>query len=130
MDPLSISAGVVGLLTAAAQVTSTLIRFTKDIRDAPMQAQIVLNEVTEITIILHQVQLFLNGSKAINRNGASSILIEQVIVVLAGCVMTFSEPETVLNSLKTDGPLDTIDRIQVGTKGLDYRRVGAEVAES
>lgn len=99
-------------LPISIQVTSILIRVTKEVRDAPMQAQVVLNEVNEITIILDQVQSFLNGNRAINRDGASIILIEQVIVVLAGCGITFSELETVLNSLKTDGPLDTIDRIK------------------
>ena len=112
MDPLSISAAVVGLLTAAAQVSAILITATRNVRNAPKHAQIILTEVNEITIILHQVQSFLNGATAVNRSGASLILVEQVIVVLAGCVMTFSELETVLNSLKTEGSLDTIDRMK------------------
>ena len=44
-DPLSIATGVVGVLTAAAQISSLLISFTKSAKAAPQQAQVIVTEV-------------------------------------------------------------------------------------
>ena len=76
----------------------------------------VLIEVNEITLILSQMQSFLNGDTAITKTGASLVLVEQVIVVLSGCVISFSELESVLDDLKTEGHLDTIDRMRWARK--------------
>ena len=109
MDPLSVSVSVLGLLAAAHKVTSVLVTAIKGIKDAPKQVQAVLTEVNEITLIPSQMQSFLNWDTAITKTGASLVLVEQVIVVLSGCVITFSELESVLDDLKTEGHLNTID---------------------
>ena len=61
MDPLSVLASVLGLLAAAHKVTSVLVTAIKGIEDASKQVQAVLTEVNEITLILSQMQSFLNG---------------------------------------------------------------------
>ena len=109
MDPLSASANVLGLSAAARRVTLVLVTAVKGIKDAPRQVQAVLTEVTEITLILSQMQSFLNGETAVTKTGASLVLVEQVIVVLSGCVIMFSELESVLDDLKTECHLDAID---------------------
>lgn len=112
MDPLSASASVLGLFAAARRVTLVLVTAVKGIKDAPRQVQAVLTEVTEITLILSQMQSFLNGETAVTKTGVLLVLVEQVIVVLSGCVITFSELESVLDDLKTECHLDAIDRMR------------------
>lgn len=116
MDPLSVSASVAGLLTAAAQISSLLIKFANSAKGAPKQAQSVLIEVKDISGILHHVQLFLLGQMAASRSRASMLLVEQLLVTLTGCVITFSELEDILTDLKTEGAMHTLDRINWARK--------------
>ncbi len=51
-DPLSITAGIIGITTAAIQVVKVLADFVNRTKDAPRQATIVLREVGDIYIIL------------------------------------------------------------------------------
>lgn len=116
MDPLSVSASVVGLLAAAAKLSSSLILFTKNAKAAPKQAQSVLIEVNDISGILHYVHSFLIGRVAASKSRASMLLVEQVLVTLTGCVLTFSDLEEILTELKIDGTMYTLDRINWARK--------------
>lgn len=116
MDPLSVSASVLGILGAAHQVSSFLIKFTKDTRSAPQLAQSVLAEVNSTTVILSQLQTFLLGTVTASKAGASLVLVEQVIVVLTECVKTFSELEDVLETSKNAQEVHGIDRAKWALK--------------
>lgn len=105
-DPLSIAAGVVGLLTAAAQISTLLATFTASTKNAPEAARVVLTEVGDIEGILKQLQSFLEGKESSNRSGARLLQIDQVVKVITGCVLTFSELENLL------------DKLMVGAKGV------------
>ena len=114
-DPLSIAAGIVGVLTAAAQISSILAKFTKSTIAAPQQAQVVLTEVSDIGGILSHLQSFLLGSESPNRSRTSLLKVEKVVTVVSGCVLTFSELEKLLDELKTEG-LDILDRLKWARK--------------
>ncbi|KAL8847466.1 MAG: hypothetical protein Q9221_007492 [Calogaya cf. arnoldii] len=101
-DPLSIAAGVIGILTAAAQVSSLLIDFTKNSKDAPQTARTVLTEVNEISGTLSHLQSFLLGNETLDRSRTQLLQVDQVITVVSGCVLTFSELEKLFDTLKTD----------------------------
>ena len=101
-DPLSIAAGVVGVLTAAAQISSLLTKFTKSTIAAPQQAQVVLTEVNDIGGILSHLQSYLVGLDTPNRSRTSLLKVEKVVTIVSGCVLTFSELEKLLDALKTD----------------------------
>ncbi|KAI9713740.1 MAG: hypothetical protein M1812_006578 [Candelaria pacifica] len=116
MDPLSIAAGVVGLITAATQVSKLLTTITKLTKAAPKLAQITLTEVNDIKAILTHLQAFLLGTATASRDRASLILVEQVIVTLTGCVTTFSELDEILNDLTTDGAMSSLDRVKWAMK--------------
>lgn len=58
IEPLSVTAGAVGLVMAAAQTSFFLARFTKRVIAAPQQAKTILSEVTDIGVILSQLQSF------------------------------------------------------------------------
>ena len=109
-DPLSIAAGVVGLVTAAAHISITLTKFTRSTIAAPQQAQVVLVEVNDISAILSHLQSFLLGLNAPDRLRTSLLKVEKVVTIVSGCVSTFSELEKLLDEMKTEN-LDILDRL-------------------
>lgn len=110
-DPLSIAAGVIGVVTAAAQISSILINFTKSTIAAPRQAQVVLTEVSHISAILSQLQSYLFGLDFPDRSRTSLLKVDKLVTVISGCVLTFSELEKLLDEFKTEG-LDVLDRLK------------------
>ena len=114
-DPLSVATGIVGVVTAAAQVSILLTRFTKSTIAAPQQAQVVLAEVSDIGEILSQLQSFLLGRTSPKRSRASLLKVDKVVNIVSGCVLTFSELERLLDEMKTDD-LDVLDRLKWARK--------------
>lgn len=114
-DPLSIAAGVVGVVTAAAHISIILTKFTYSAVLAPKQAHSVLLEVSDISGILSHLQSFLLGPDAPNRSRTSLLKVEKVVAVVSGCVLTFSELEKLLDEMKM-GDLDILDRFKWARK--------------
>ena len=117
-DPLSVAAGVAGVVTAAAQISSLLIKFTKSTIAAPQQAKVVLMEVSDIGEILSHLQSFLLGLDLPDRSRASLLKVEMLVTIVSGCVLTFSELEKLLDELKTDNTdnFDVLDRLKWARK--------------
>ena len=110
-DPLSIAAGVIGVTTAAANISSLLIKFIKQSHDAPRQAHRVLTEVSDMGIILSSLQSFLLGKETIDKSRTSLIRVNQAVVIVTGCVSTVSELQKLISSLKSD-PTGILDRVK------------------
>lgn len=110
-DPLSIAAGVIGVVTAAAQISSILIKFTKSTFAAPRQAQVVLTEVSHISAILSQLQSYLFGLDLPDSSRTSLLRVDKLVTVVSDCVLTFSELEKLLDEFKTEG-MDVLDRLK------------------
>lgn len=116
MDPLSIAASVTGLLTAGAQIASLLQRFI----DAPSIAQTVGVEIHHFVVVLSQLQPFVAGSSSANQSRTSMIEVQQIQIILTGCVLTFSELQAAVAGLSKG------DAGNVGIRG----RVRWALAES
>ncbi|KAL9133652.1 MAG: hypothetical protein Q9175_005164 [Cornicularia normoerica] len=116
MDPLSISASIIGITTAAVQISRLLKTFIDGANGASTSARGVLMEVTGIYVCLHQLQGFLIGNEETAKSRRSLIMIEQVIVVFTDCVSVFSELEQTLESLKTSEHMCFIDRVKWASK--------------
>ena len=114
-DPLSIAAGVVGVVSAAAHISLLLTKFTKSTIAAPQQAKVVLTEVSDIAGILSHLQSFLLGPESPNRSRTSLLRVEKVVTIVSGCVLTFSELEKLLDELET-GDLDVLDCLKWARK--------------
>ena len=104
MDPLSIAVSVVGLLGATAKVSSILTTFIRGTNNAPKLANGVLQEVSDISACLAQLQAFLVGTRVGLRSRTALIMVENVVVTLTACVMTFSELEATLEPLNECTP--------------------------
>lgn len=116
MDPLSVSASIIGILGAAAKVSSVLITFVKNTKAAPKLAQTVLADVNGLSTVLSHLQTYLLGNASPTRSRASLILVEQVLVTLAECVTTFSELEDALGTSKHGAEMDALNRMKWATK--------------
>jgi hypothetical protein len=112
---LRIAAGVIGILTAAAQISSLLINFTRASKDAPHQAQIIVTEVNDTSGILFHLQSFLLGKEFLDRSRTSLLQIDHVVTIVSGCVLTFSELEKLLDELEVEN-LGVLDRAQWARK--------------
>ena len=116
MDPLSVSASVVGITTAASQVSCLLRSFIYGAIEVPISARNVLMEVTGIHACLHQLRDYLLGNEEAAKTRRSLITVEQVIIVFTHCVSIFSELEQMLELLKTDEHIRKIDRAKWASK--------------
>ncbi|KAL8855577.1 MAG: hypothetical protein Q9178_007808, partial [Gyalolechia marmorata] len=108
-DPLSFAAGLIGVVTAAAQISSLLIQFTQSSKDAPQTARTVLSEVDDISGILSHLQSFLLGDQSSDRSRTQLLQVDQVVTIMSGCVLTFSELEQLLDGVQKEG-MDLLDR--------------------
>lgn len=104
MDPISVAASLVGLLGAAAKVSSILNSVIKSARTAPTLARNALIEVTDITVCLNQLQTFLLRTQTTHQSQESLVLVDQVLVILSDCVLIFSELEQTLHPLRIEEP--------------------------
>lgn len=119
MDPLSVTAGVLGILMAAGKVSSALNGFIKNTKNAPKRAQEILGDVNAFSGILSQLQAYLFGRANSSPSRASMILIEQVIVTLTECVTTFSELEDALGTADSGSEMTILNRARWAMKEKD-----------
>lgn len=97
MDPLSVIASVVGILGAAAKISGSITELTKRSKHAPQGISQLQKEVETIRVTLEQLRGFILRKQAVNQTRAGWILVEQIVVVLAGCVTTFSDLEVFMD---------------------------------
>ncbi|KAL8670647.1 MAG: hypothetical protein Q9168_004826 [Polycauliona sp. 1 TL-2023] len=100
MDPISVSASILGLLGAAAKVSEVLIHFTRGVKDAPRLALRTLSEVEDLKICFRQLQHFVNAEGARRRSHDAMVTLDQFLVVITHAVMTFSELEAAVDGLR------------------------------
>ena len=105
MDPISAAASIVGLVGAAAKISETLFKFVTSVKEAPKLASNVLQEVSDTSACLSQLQNYLMGTRATSRSRDNLLVIEQIIVALSNCVLIFSELEEIVESLKPSEPM-------------------------
>ncbi|KAH0603560.1 uncharacterized protein H6S33_007882 [Morchella sextelata] len=110
MDPLSVSASIVGLATTAAHITTTLCHLTMDLEDSPSLVGHIIAEIALINPAMCNLQMFLVGDRRATKSQESMILVEDLVVILTGCVCTFSELEAEVNGLRSGPDLKTLDR--------------------
>ncbi|MCJ1392743.1 hypothetical protein MMC18_005614 [Xylographa bjoerkii] len=123
MDPLSISASIVGLITAAVQISSLLKTFINHTKHASISAQSVLLEIRDIGVCLNQLQGFLLGTQEASKSRKSLIMVEQVVIVFTDCVSVFSDLEQTLEMIRSDQPTRIIDRMKWAAKESSIAKI-------
>ena len=116
MDPLSVSASVIGILTVCAKLSSLLSDFVRNTRQAPGSALAVLNEVNALRAALSLLQSYLHGDTDLSNSRGSLILVEQVTVTLAECVTTVSELEETLGTSSCGAEMGVFNQLKWASK--------------
>ena len=109
MDPLSVAASVVGLLSSGAAISKFLSSVANG---APSLAKSVLSEVADISALLSHLQSYVSGTAKASSQRQSLILLEHVLTTLTGCVLTYSELEAILSSRKGSPAKGISDRLK------------------
>ncbi|KAL6914828.1 hypothetical protein FSST1_012588 [Fusarium sambucinum] len=120
-DPLSVAASVVGLLTAAAQVSKIVANVISKARHAPEECGRIKSEVDDIRNVLVTLQVFILNPRQALRSRTSLIMVEQVVATLAACVTTFSELDTFVTALENDTTV--LDRLRWASKSKDIHGI-------
>ncbi|KAJ0126118.1 Uncharacterized protein HZ326_30778 [Fusarium oxysporum f. sp. albedinis] len=120
-DPLSVAASVVGLLTAAAQVSKIIANVMNKARHAPGECGRIKAEVDDIRNVLVTLQLFIINPRQASRSRTSLIMVEQVVATLAACVTTFSELDTFATALENETSI--LDRLRWASKDKDIHAI-------
>jgi Fungal N-terminal domain of STAND proteins len=116
MDPLSVSASVAGLLTAAQQISSLVGNVVASRRNGSKEINDIKSSLRTLRSILLQLQVLLLGQATVDRKRASMILVDEIIATLAACVMTFSDIHGCLKSIESDEQLALLDSVRWVTK--------------
>lgn len=114
-DPMSIATGVVGILNAATQLSSALINFTRSAQGAPGLAREITTEINDVQAILTQMQPFILRKEILDASRASMLRVDNIVSIFGSCVLTFSELEKLLDTLKAHD-MEIIDRIKWARK--------------
>jgi hypothetical protein len=121
MDPLSVAASVAGLLTAAKEVSSAIDKIIKSRKKGPKEIADIKSTVDTLRSVLLQLQLLLLSRASINRERASLILVDEVVVTLTACVMTFSDLHGCMKGLEADQKFGLLDSIRWASKATKLK---------
>lgn len=116
MDPLSVTASVVGLRTAAQQVAAILCKVRSGIVDAPRLADQLLSQVKELEICLSSLHKLLARIKSAPTRRISMIQVDQLVATLTEAVLTFSELDALLTPLETGCEASIRQRLKLAWK--------------
>jgi hypothetical protein len=116
MDPLSVSMAIVGLLTAAQRVSTSISTLVLKSKDAPKEIKDVKLTVDTIKAVLLQLQMMLLGRINVNQQRTSLILVDQIVITLSACVSSFSDLDVFIEALGSDESLGLLDRMWWATK--------------
>jgi hypothetical protein len=96
MDPLSVTASIVGILAAAGKIGELLHGTISTAKDAPSVILGIACEVEEFRAALSALQILLANLESTHTPRAALIQIDQLIATLTDSVLTFSELETAI----------------------------------
>lgn len=98
MDPLSVTASVVGLLGAAAKVYG-LLEFVSSAKNAPTTLREAQLEVKHVEIILQSFQRYVLQLDSVDVRRRRCIQMDDLIIALSDAMLVFSDFESLLSVL-------------------------------
>jgi hypothetical protein len=108
MDPISLAASVAGILGLAGKLAITISGFVASAQSAPQLATHAVNEINSLVTIFAQ----LKGLALQNSPARNFITVDQLVVVISGCVITLAELDKELEGLEDRDNMDVWERIK------------------
>ena len=97
MDPLSITASIVGILAAAGKLSELLSSIFSTTKDAPKVVNALMHEISDIQAALSSLQVLLDHLSTSPKRRTALIQIDSLIVTFTESVVTFSELENIIS---------------------------------
>ena len=98
MDPISVTASIVGLPGITYKMSSILSSFIESAKGAPKLAQSVLVEVNDVSACLSQLQSLILSKDKTQDSREDLLMVDQIVVALSNCVLVFSDLEDIVDS--------------------------------
>ena len=111
MDPLSVTASIIGISTAAAKIISVLTEYIRREKDAPRSMRTALTELSDLTLCLSQLQPFIQATKVAPQARRDAISVEQIIAISTSLVLNVSDLEKMLDSFRLQKSMSTAQRL-------------------
>jgi hypothetical protein len=121
MDPLSVATAVIGLLKTARQVSAVIAKIASSKKHGSKEINDVKITVDTLRSVLLQLQLLLLNRARVDQKRASMILVEEVVVTLTACVMTFSDLDGCVKGLESDEGLGILDSVRWASKTSELK---------
>lgn len=96
MDPLSVTASIVGILAAAAKICESLYGTISTVKDAPLVLGVLYREVREFRAVLLILQTLLADLSSAPPHRTALVHIDHLIATFTECTLTFSELEVAI----------------------------------
>jgi len=122
MEPLSITMAVIGLLNTARAVSSGIVRLVAIKQNSSNEIREIKITVDTLRSVLLQLQLLLLNHGKIDERRTSMILVDEVVVTLTACVMTFSDLDSCVEGLEADEKLGILGAMKWASKAAELRR--------
>jgi hypothetical protein len=110
MEPLSIAGSIVGLLYAGAQLVPKFFSLASTIRDAAEHAEAAALELSDLEIVLTELQKYIDGTAYASTQRRHLITLEHVKATLTQCVKTYSQLHSVLKGLRVEQGFKPLDQ--------------------
>jgi hypothetical protein len=99
MDPLSVTASIVGILAAAGKIYELLHTVASSAKEAPQVVTALMFEVDDVRSAFASLQSLLVDLSSAPPRRTAMVQVDRLIVTLTETVLTFSELETVVAPL-------------------------------
>ena len=111
-EPISVIASITGLLAVTAKVAALAKEYIQKERNAPGSMSNVLQEMSDFSICLNQLQPFIQGTRTLPTPQRAAISRDQLIVMLSSSVVNLAKLEEIMDTFQTSQPLSVSNRVR------------------
>lgn len=115
---MEVASAVSSLIKAGVVISGIISAFL----EAPSLLRNVLDQNTAVSMIFSQIDDLISDTTAENTDKKSRIFVQQIVVVLSGCVCAFTELERAIDGLK-NSDVSIWDRGKWVLRESDLRRM-------
>ncbi|CZR54148.1 uncharacterized protein PAC_04031 [Phialocephala subalpina] len=119
MDPLSIAASIVGLVTAAKHISGVCGKLIGSRKNGLEEINSVMNVVDTLRSVLLQVRVLVLDQGAIDASRGAMILVDEVITTLSACVLTLSDLDGCVKGMESEQRLGLLDTIRWSSRASE-----------
>ncbi|KAL8995921.1 MAG: hypothetical protein Q9169_004457 [Polycauliona sp. 2 TL-2023] len=112
MEPLSIAASVIGILSVTAKLATGLTELVERGKNVPDSMHYLVSELNDLRGCLLQLQPFLRDTQRTFPSRSAMISLDQVVIINTSCVLTLSELDKFVASFQERQSLSRMDRLR------------------